>query len=182
MIIFGYFAYNEKLYTFDITLSTSPWWRHQVDTFSALLTLREGGIHRSPADSPHKGQWFFCICAWTKGWANSRDAGDLRRHSAHYEVIVIAAAIITDRQWHRIMQRRGSRKDNGRAIKYIMRSRYRNIPVLLPLGISRSNVTRYCTQHQNDNGKTLVRLLTRERQSSYVVSLVSSLENIANIP
>ena len=42
------------------------------------------GIHRSPVDYPHKGQWhgaLSCIltCAWTNGSANNRDAGDLRR-------------------------------------------------------------------------------------------------------
>ena len=49
------------------------------------------GIHRSLVNSPHKGQWrralmFSLICAWTKGWANNRDAGDLRRHCTHYDV------------------------------------------------------------------------------------------------
>ena len=38
-----------------------------------------------------KGQWsgalmFSLICAWTNGWVNNRDAGDLRRHRAHYDV------------------------------------------------------------------------------------------------
>ena len=52
------------------------------------------GIHRSTVDSPHKGQWrgalmFSLISAWTNGWANIRDAGDLRRHCAHYEVTVM---------------------------------------------------------------------------------------------
>ena len=52
------------------------------------------GIHRSPVNSPHKGQWrgalkFSLICAWTHGWVNNRKAGDLRRHRAHYDVIVI---------------------------------------------------------------------------------------------
>ena len=52
------------------------------------------GIHRSPEDSPHKSQWrgalmFSLICAWTNDWANNRDAGDLRRHHAHYDVTVI---------------------------------------------------------------------------------------------
>ena len=41
------------------------------------------GIHWSPVDSPRKGQWrgalmLSLICAWTNGWANNRDAGDLR--------------------------------------------------------------------------------------------------------
>ena len=47
------------------------------------------GIHRSPMNSPHKGQWrgaliFSLICAWTSGLVNNRDAGDLKRHRAHY--------------------------------------------------------------------------------------------------
>ena len=52
------------------------------------------GIHRWPGNSPHKGQWrgallFSLICAWIKGWVNSRDADDLRRHRVHYDVIVM---------------------------------------------------------------------------------------------
>ena len=31
---------------------------------------------------------FSLICAWTNGWANNRDAGDLRHHRAHYHVTV----------------------------------------------------------------------------------------------
>ena len=50
-------------------------------------------VHRSPVNSPHNGQWrgalvFSLICAWTDGWANNRDACDLRRHRAHYDVTV----------------------------------------------------------------------------------------------
>ena len=52
------------------------------------------GIHRSPVNSPHKGQWlgafmFSLICAWINSWVNNREAGDLRRHRAHYDVIVM---------------------------------------------------------------------------------------------
>ena len=48
-------------------------------------------IHRSPVYSPRIGQWrgalmFTLICAWTNVWVNSRDAGDLRRHRAHYDI------------------------------------------------------------------------------------------------
>ena len=51
-------------------------------------------IHRSPVNSPHKGQWhgalmFSLICAWINVWVNNREAGDLRRHRAHYDVIVM---------------------------------------------------------------------------------------------
>ena len=48
-----------------------PWWRHEIETFSALLTL---GAGNSPVNDevPHKGQWrgalmFSLTCAWTNG-------------------------------------------------------------------------------------------------------------------
>ena len=49
------------------------------------------GIHRSPVNSPHKGQWrgalmFSLICVWIHGWVYNREAGDLRRYPAHYDV------------------------------------------------------------------------------------------------
>ena len=51
------------------------------------------GIHRSPVNSPHKDQWhgalmFSLICVWINDWVNNRQAGDLRRYRAHYDVIV----------------------------------------------------------------------------------------------
>ena len=52
------------------------------------------GIHRSPVNSPHKGQWrgalmFTLICAWISGWVDNRKAGDLIRNRAHYDVSVM---------------------------------------------------------------------------------------------
>ena len=52
------------------------------------------GIYWSPMNSPHKGQWrgtlmFSLICAWINGCVNNREAGNLRCHHAHYEVIVM---------------------------------------------------------------------------------------------
>ena len=52
------------------------------------------GIHRAPVNSPHKGQWrgalmFSLIYARINGWVNNREAGDLRRHRAHYDVMVM---------------------------------------------------------------------------------------------
>ena len=52
------------------------------------------GIHRSPVNSPHKGQWrralmFSLICVWINGGVNNREAGDLRRYRAHYDVTVM---------------------------------------------------------------------------------------------
>ena len=47
------------------------------------------GIHRSPAKSPHKGQWRGTLMFPLNGWVNNGGAGDLRRHQAHYDVTVM---------------------------------------------------------------------------------------------
>ena len=58
------------------------------------------GIHRSPVDSLHERKWrralmFSLICAWTNVWANNRDAGDLRRYCAHYDVTLMFTGAVT---------------------------------------------------------------------------------------
>ena len=57
------------------------------------------GIHRSPMNSRHKGQWrgalmFSLICTWKNGWVNNRKAGDLRRNRAHYDVCVMLLLLL----------------------------------------------------------------------------------------
>ena len=57
-----------------------------METFSALLDTCVG---HSPVNSPYKGQWsgalmFSLICAWINAWVNNREAGDWRRHRAHW--------------------------------------------------------------------------------------------------
>ena len=59
------------------------------------------GIHPSPVNSPHKGQWrgalmLSLICARINGWVNNREAGDLRRHQAHCDVIVMRYSTFQD--------------------------------------------------------------------------------------
>ena len=80
---------------------TQPWWLHYMETFSALLALCAGN---SPVtgEFPHKGQWcralmFSLICAWIRGWVNNREAGDLRCHRTHYDVIVMALTTVKHR-------------------------------------------------------------------------------------
>ena len=58
------------------------------------------GTHRSPVNSPHKGQWrgalmFSLNCARINDWVNNGEAGDLRRNRVHYDVIVM--------YWHDVM-------------------------------------------------------------------------------
>ena len=55
-------------------------------------------IHRSPVNSPHKGQWrgalmISLICVWINHWVNNREAGDLRRYHTHYAVIVMKSLL-----------------------------------------------------------------------------------------
>ena len=69
------------------------WWRHQMETFFALLAICAGNSP-VPVISPHKGQWrgalmFSLICVWINDWVNNREAGDLRRYRSHYDVIVM---------------------------------------------------------------------------------------------
>ena len=76
-----------------IKLCASSWWRHQMNNFPRYWPFVRG-IHRSPVNSPHKGQWrgtlmFSLTYAWIRGWVNYREAGDLRRHQAHYDLIVM---------------------------------------------------------------------------------------------
>ena len=98
----------EKSWNFFLRFLWEPWWvalyswwRHQMETFSALLTLC---AENSPVtgEFPHKGQWrrvlmFSLTWAWTNDWANNRDAGDLRRHRAHYDATVMLN--ITEIPW-----------------------------------------------------------------------------------
>ena len=52
------------------------------------------GILGLPVNSPHKGRWrgalvFSFIFAWTNGWVNTCDAGDMRRRRSHHDVTVM---------------------------------------------------------------------------------------------
>ena len=72
-------------------------WRHQMKYFPRYWSFVRG-IHRSPMNSPHKGQWrgvlmFSFICTWINGCVNNHEAGDLRHHCAHYDVFVMSQEI-----------------------------------------------------------------------------------------
>ena len=55
--------------------SVLSWWRHQMETFSALLAICAGNSPVS-VNSPHKGQWrgalmLSLICARKNGWVKN---------------------------------------------------------------------------------------------------------------
>ena len=65
----------------------AAWWRHQMETSSALLAILCGEF----TSHHRKGQWRGAlISTWINGWVNNREANDFRRHRAHYDVTVTA--------------------------------------------------------------------------------------------
>ena len=83
VILLWWVSYNSEIHD-DVTK-----WKHFPRYWPFVW-----GIHRSPINSPHKGQWrgaliFSLICAWIHGRVNNREAGDLRRHRSHYDVTVM---------------------------------------------------------------------------------------------
>ena len=68
-----------------------------METFSALLALCAGKspvTGEFPAQGPVKRDFdVSLICAWINGLVNNRDAGDLRRYRAHYDIDVIVMYI-----------------------------------------------------------------------------------------
>ena len=66
--------------------------------FSALLAFCVGNspvTGEFPAQRPVTRSFdIFLICAWINCWVNNREASDLRRHRAHYEVSVMRNASV----------------------------------------------------------------------------------------
>ena len=82
-----------------------------------------GGIHRSPVYSPHKGQWrgtlmFSLICDWINGRINNREAGDIKRHQTHYDVIVMQYDNFQCSKWRKYHQNDISVSVNGTRVRY----------------------------------------------------------------
>ena len=67
------------------------WWRHQRETFSALLALLCGEFigHRWIPRTKASDEELWCFLwstPWINCWVNNREAGDLRRHHDRYDV------------------------------------------------------------------------------------------------
>ena len=65
------------------------WWRHQMETFSALLALC-AGTGEFPTQRPLTRSFdVFFDLRRINGWVNKCKAGDLRRIRPHYDVTVM---------------------------------------------------------------------------------------------
>ena len=75
----------------------SQWWKfHQNEDISVSVHYHDGVIKwkHLRVTGPFKSQWrgalmFSLICAWINGWVSNREADNLRRHRAHYDVTVM---------------------------------------------------------------------------------------------
>ena len=90
------------------------------------------GIHRSPVNSLHKGQWrgalmFSFICAWINGWINNREAGDLRCHRTHYDIIVMISCL-------------GCEIQGMRAYIFLLSFKHCMLPVLILASSTQRNI------------------------------------------
>ena len=103
-----YLIYQIKCYK---NISESKLWLWKCESKIQILNLHKvvikwghfsrcwpfvWGFHRSPVNSPYKGQWhgtlvFSLICAWINDWVNDGEAGDLRRHRTHYDIAVMVS-------------------------------------------------------------------------------------------
>ena len=64
-------------------------WRHQMETFSALLALCVGHRWIPHTKASNTELWCFLWSApWINDWVSNREAGNLRRHRVHHDVIV----------------------------------------------------------------------------------------------
>ena len=96
------------------------WWNFNEN----MMTSSNGNIFRVTGhlcgEFPAKGQWrraliFSLICAWINGWVNNGEAGDLRRHRAHYDLTGIMRQSLRQLIWkYRLPMAITGKMHNGR--------------------------------------------------------------------
>ena len=64
-------------------------WKHFRLYWSFVQGIHWFSRWIAPTKASDAELWFFFHLRWTNGWANNRDAGDMRRHHAHYYVTVM---------------------------------------------------------------------------------------------
>ena len=92
LIIYDYYQRSLHFYIADvgayIPLVLLSWWCHQIETFSALLTICDRGIPRTQRPVT-RSLMFSLICAWINDWVSNYEAGDLRRHCSYFDATVM---------------------------------------------------------------------------------------------
>ena len=106
---------------------------YRMETCCALLA-HVRGIHPSPVNSLHKGHWrgalmYSLICARINSWINNREAGDLRRHRAHYDVyqeemLYTFQRKCTHLQWEQYIWRRHLQKGHLFLFQHVIRATF----------------------------------------------------------
>ena len=89
---------------FILFIKTHFYGEHSLHISCRITGFCAGNSPVTAGNSPvtsHR-QWrgalmFSLIYAWTNGWVNNQDAGDLRRHRAHYDATVMWCRIVI--QW-----------------------------------------------------------------------------------
>ena len=75
-------------------IAACTWWRHQMEIFFALQVICAGNspvTGEFPAQRPVTRSFdVFFDLRLNEGWVNNREAGDLRRHRARYDVTILA--------------------------------------------------------------------------------------------
>ena len=83
------------------------WWRHQMEAFSTLLALCVGNspvTGEFPAKRPVTRSFdFFSDLRWINGLINNHEAGDVRRHRAHYDVNVMQGIVLLQGYWEHMV-------------------------------------------------------------------------------
>ena len=81
-----------QYWLFSLFVPNTSWWRHQMETFSALLAICAGNSPVTggfPAQRPVRRSFdVFFDLHLNNDWVNNREAGDLRCHRVHYDVTV----------------------------------------------------------------------------------------------
>ena len=71
-------------------INPSPWWRHEMETCSALLARCAGNSSVTgefPSQRPGTRSFDLSFnLRLNNGWVNNRETGDWRRHTVHYAV------------------------------------------------------------------------------------------------
>ena len=64
-------------------------WHYHSFGLGWIITSNISNRYEFPAQRPVTRNFdVFLICVWINDWVNNREAGDLRRYCAHYDVIV----------------------------------------------------------------------------------------------